>query len=319
MQNKYLFGAAVLASQMFAQDVIQLRVPAPDEPVGQQTMMYQTLPTGEKPRVQGNFAFVRREVGGEIVKNAPYTADATTETVQALADGNRIVHKDSTGLARDSEGRTRRDLTLPLPPGVAPADSPRFSFIFDAPTNASFTLDHNTKSVRKSQGRAFVVQSDNRLTGGPVTATTSAPAIREMGAVGVAAGLPGGPVHFERRVEMGDMVAMRAGGPGNAKEESLGKQTIEGVVAEGTRTTTVIPVGEIGNERPMEIVSERWFSPELQVVVMSKFSDPRQGDTTYKLTNIRRSEPPKSLFEVPADYSVKSSEDQLRVAPGPRD
>jgi hypothetical protein len=87
--------------------------------------------------------------------------------------------------------------------------------------------------------------------------------------------------------------------------ESLGKQTIEGVEAEGKRTTTTIPADAIGNERPIEMVSETWYSPELQTTIMSKRSDPRTGETTYRLTNIRRGEPDASLFQVPSDYTVK--------------
>jgi hypothetical protein len=89
-----------------------------------------------------------------------------------------------------------------------------------------------------------------------------------------------------------------------AKTESLGTQVIEGVEAQGTRTRTVIGAGEIGNERPIEIVSERWYSPELQVVVKSLHSDPRLGETTYRLTGLSRGEPDRSLFEVPADFKV---------------
>ena len=91
------------------------------------------------------------------------------------------------------------------------------------------------------------------------------------------------------------------------KTESLGKQIVEGVAAEGTRNTTTIPAGEIGNERPLEIVFERWYSPELQTVVMTRHSDPRFGETVYRLTNINRDEPARSLFEVPADYTVKEA------------
>jgi hypothetical protein len=102
------------------------------------------------------------------------------------------------------------------------------------------------------------------------------------------------------------MFPSKTGGPNaNEVKEELGKQNIEGVEAEGTRTTVTIPAGEIGNERAIEIVSERWYSPELQLVVMTRHSDPRSGETTYKLTNINRSEPAKSLFEVPADYTIK--------------
>jgi len=41
----------------------------------------------------------------------------------------------------------------------------------------------------------------------------------------------------------------------------------------------------------------------LQVVVLSKHTDPRMGDHLYRLTNISRAEPAKALFEVPADYT----------------
>ena len=87
----------------------------------------------------------------------------------------------------------------------------------------------------------------------------------------------------------------------------------EGVEAEGTRTTETIPAGEIGNEQPIQIVSERWYSPELQVVVMSKHSDPFVGETIYRLTNIVRGEPSRALFEVPVDYTLKESPVQTRI------
>jgi hypothetical protein len=101
---------------------------------------------------------------------------------------------------------------------------------------------------------------------------------------------------------------------GDAKSESLGSQVIEGVRADGTRSTMIIPAGSIGNDLPIQIVSERWYSPELQTVVMTKRSDPRMGDTTYRLSNISRSEPPRSLFEVPADYTVTDDSAEIKRA-----
>ena len=86
--------------------------------------------------------------------------------------------------------------------------------------------------------------------------------------------------------------------------ESLGTQFIEGLVVDVTRTTMTIPTGQIGNDQPIQVVSERWFSPDLQVLVMSRQSDPRYGETTYRLTNIVRSEPAFTLFEVPQDFEV---------------
>ena len=61
------------------------------------------------------------------------------------------------------------------------------------------------------------------------------------------------------------------------KEEPLGKQVIEGVSAEGTRTVATIEAGAIGNDRPIQSVTERWFSPELQTVMLTRNSDPRIG------------------------------------------
>jgi hypothetical protein len=91
------------------------------------------------------------------------------------------------------------------------------------------------------------------------------------------------------------------------KTESLGKQMIEGVEAEGTRITITFPAGKIGNDRPLESVVERWESSELQVVVLSKHSDPIAGETTYRLTEIKRAEPARSLFEIPTDYTLEQA------------
>jgi hypothetical protein len=85
--------------------------------------------------------------------------------------------------------------------------------------------------------------------------------------------------------------------------QDLGQRTIEGMNARGTRITTTIPAGAIGNEQPIRVVSEEWFSPDLQVLVLTKHSDPRSGETTYTLSNIVRAEPDRSLFEIPADYT----------------
>lgn len=92
------------------------------------------------------------------------------------------------------------------------------------------------------------------------------------------------------------------GGPRNGHSETLPKQTIEGLAAEGTRITQTIAAGEIGNEKPIESVTERWYSPDLQINLLVKQSDPRMGETVTRLVNINRSEPTKSLFEIPADY-----------------
>ncbi len=89
--------------------------------------------------------------------------------------------------------------------------------------------------------------------------------------------------------------------------EQLGKQMIEGVECEGARAVTTMPAGAIGNERPIETVNETWYSPELQMIILSKRSDPRFGESTYRVTNIIRSEPDAALFQVPHDYTIIDS------------
>jgi hypothetical protein len=91
------------------------------------------------------------------------------------------------------------------------------------------------------------------------------------------------------------------------KTESLGRQVIEGVQADGTRTTMTIPAGEIGNEQPIQIVRETWYSPDLHMVMLSKRSDPRNGETVVRLSNVSRAEPPRTMFDVPADYKVSDA------------
>ncbi|HUI80072.1 MAG TPA: hypothetical protein VLY24_19225 [Bryobacteraceae bacterium] len=98
----------------------------------------------------------------------------------------------------------------------------------------------------------------------------------------------------------------------NARRESLGTQVLAGLVAEVTRNTLTIPAGQIGNAQPLSVVTERWYSPDLQVVLYSKRTDPREGETVFQLTNINRSEPPAGLFTVPADFPMSD------VAAGPR-
>ena len=113
----------------------------------------------------------------------------------------------------------------------------------------------------------------------------------------------GGPQGFAR------------GGPGhhqhggnagaNAQETPLGTKTINGVTATGTQYTSIIPPGQIGNDAPITIVSERWYSDKLQMVVMSKRSDPRFGDTVYSVTIQQQEEQPKEMFTVPTTYTIK--------------
>lgn len=260
-----------------------VRVPAPPgHPVGDDTVLF----------VSSEMSF-----DGRVVKGAPYSAQAITESTRSLSDGNRIKHKNSATVYRDSDGRTRRDQELgAVGPWAMTGDPQQTVFINDPVAGVNYVLDPRTRTARKmpplrisfsasaapTAGEKFRIERDIVLSSSAPTVAPHAPVV----------GAPLGRYRVSSDSE-------------NRKTESLGKQVIEGVEAEGTRTTTTIPAGEIGNEQPINIVWEKWYSPELQTVVMSKHSDPLVGETIYRLTNITRGEPARSLFEVPGDYTIK--------------
>ncbi len=263
------------------------------------------------------FFFMASEMSfdGKLIKGAPYSAQAVTETTQTLGDGNRIVNKLSSAIYRDSEGRTRREQTLKAIGPFANAGEPlQTIFISDPVAGVCYALDSRTHVAHKNQP----FHMEHGLMAGPPpggpnpaavgqqagilrlrtseTVSTEGPG-PQIAVTKLRTQLPGGDVQFGYKGEFSSS--------NNAVKESLGKQTIEGVEAEGTRTTITIPAGEIGNERAIEIVDERWYSDQLQTMVMTRHSDPRAGEMVYRLTNISRNEPDHSLFEVPADYSIK--------------
>jgi TonB family protein len=97
------------------------------------------------------------------------------------------------------------------------------------------------------------------------------------------------------------------------KTESLGKQMVEGIECERERAVTTMPAGTIGNDRPIETVNETWYSPELQIMILSKRGDPRFGESTYSVTNITRSEPYAELFQPPSDYKLIDTDAKKQV------
>jgi hypothetical protein len=206
-------------------------------------------------------------LGGKTVTGAPFSATFSSQSTQVLADGNRIQNSTIGTVARDSQGRTHRDMTLPAIGAFAASGqaAPHVVFINDPVAGVHYVLHPDKKSANK---RTF---SPNGKGGG-------------------ASNLDG------------------AGWKQHQKEvvtTSLGTQMINGISAEGTRYTRTIPAGEMGNEKAITIVKEKWYSSELQMVVMTKRNDPFRGDTVSQLTNIQRQEPAATMFQVPADYSVQ--------------
>jgi len=257
-----------------------------------------------------NFEFVSAgfEFGGPTVSGAPYSAESVTKTVQTLSDGNRVVHENRTTLYRDGQGRTRREQTLgAVGPWAAAGEGHQIIFINDPVANINYVLNPKERTARKIAPPRFmtVLDPEGEAPAGEAGVAVNTE-VRSFGWIGAEAGEP---AHREEKFTIA-VAPTHQQMTEPPETESLGTRVIEGVVAEGTRTTITIPANTIGNERALEIVSERWYSPELQMEVLTRRNDPRFGETTYTLTSIQRSEPSPLLFEVPTDYTV--NEDTAR-------
>ena len=202
---------------------------------------------------------------GKVVTGAPYSAQMVVEHFQTLADGN-IIHTTSiANVYRDSQGRTRRELTMgAFGPWAEQGTPQKLIFISDPVSGNHYALNPDTHVARQMQFRAHE--------------RTGRAAANDR----------------EKRANY------------STQTESLGTQVIAALPAQGTRITRTIPAGQIGNERAIAIVTERWYSPDLQTDVLRKETNPQFGQTTAQLSNVVRGEPDASLFQVPADYTIKT-------------
>jgi len=228
------------------------------------------------------------------VKGAPFCAAVTTEHTQLFADGNRIHTAENSNLCRDSEGRTRHEASLNLLGAGPQASAPKLITILDPVAGVRYMLDSENKVAHKI----------------PLPPSGSAPD----------RGLPkGGDVFFMRSVGGGagqtvssNTFYRKAGNDSNepaASTENLGDQTINGIHATGTRITTTIPSGKMGNDKPIVVTSERWYSADLKATVKTKHDDPWAGELEMQFTNVNTSEPDPSLFTVPSDYKIVDDKD----------
>jgi hypothetical protein len=242
------------------------------------------------------------------VTGAPYTAEAATESIQVLADGNRIVRRTTARVYRDGKGRTRRET-------LGPDGQIRSIVISDPAAGKSFSVDPGTNTVHHTGVATFVSEGDGRKETIVVhkSAGAAAPHVsveaKDEAKLKVAREIE---LKTAQQVHVSSAGAMtwvttsdHASTAAASKKEDLGQRVIEGLTAKGTRTTIEIPAGAIGNEAPITVIGEEWVSVDLKVLVMTRHADPRTGETTYRLTGIVRGEPDPSLFEPPAGVSVK--------------
>jgi len=206
------------------------------------------------------------------VVNAPYSAVGDTESVTRFADGNRIVQTTSVRYYRDGRGRTRIERPIP---GVATATT----VMINDMVNGEHTILYPQAKMAQVIKMASI-QSVNAQPGGHQPPASLPP-------TGIQLLLTGGSL------------AANMSAPATV---SLGEKEIEGVTATGTRWEQTLAAGVIGNDKPITITVEQWYSAELGVMVSASQRTSTGAEVTYSLHDISRSEPDSALFAAPADY-----------------
>jgi hypothetical protein len=312
-------------------------------PPGGQGMAPNGPPMGGQP---GQFA----PNGGPGKKLLPpfFFADRSDEATSiSRADFDRIAHRVFTEMDKNGDGVLSKEETRPPKRPDAPNGPPEG--MAPPPPNGQFIAAELRFGDRLVKGQPFsaetVMEDTRRLFDGNTVTKSSHGAIyrdnagrtrREqplelIGGVNIS-GADGKPTtlvfinDFDSRtqyfLDVKNKVARKHGiagdAPGeppmieDAKTESLGTKTIEGVQAEGTRITFEIPAGRLGNDKPIQVVTENWFSPELQMMILSRHVDPLAGEHVFKLMNIKRGEQSADMFTVPSDFKVEGPDRQKR-------
>ena len=261
------------------------------------------LPANEAGAAQEAQQKVMLEVvaaDAQVVKGKPYSADTTTETVQSLADGNRIVRRTVSKIYRDSDGRTRREQTFGNVDPEHPSRHEVKVFIDDPVSGTAFVLDPGSKSVDDVQRKRSIIYEKKAEDEVHRKVMKDSEDAEESGPVRMM-------VKFRDEQHAGDpLTAVVPDEKREVVKEDLGTRNIEGVDCTGSRQTLTIPAGAIGNEKPLSIVRETWFAPAISAVVESTSDDPRYGKTTYQMKNVQLNEPSRSMFEPPADFKVNA-------------
>jgi len=241
----------------------------------------------------------------KITTGAPYSADLVIENTQALADGNRIARRTTGKVYRDTQGRTRRDQDN---------GNGRVSIaIVDPVAGVSYQLDPVNMVAWKTpsavgSGMLDKLMAEKAVVEGLERSKTTE--VRARGGDAGAVATPGSPevgVAVARGGARGRGEGLYGGAKVLVPDQPIEHKTIDGIPVDGHRMTVTIPAGQIGNEQPLTIVTEEWSSPDLQVLVMTHHTDPRTGESNYRLSNIVRGEPDPSLFSVPAGYEIRET------------
>jgi hypothetical protein len=270
----------------------------------------------------------------KAVKGAPYSAEAVSERVQNLADGNQIASKSSSMSYRDGMGRTRQETSdakgelrsvvihdpvagtiVTLHPQDKTANKIVLKDIKEIKVEAREQARKQVEEMRKEgrlprtdgkPGEEIVVKRVERLDGDQRERIREEVRVQVAGAMTMARQEAGRAMEIERAI--GPALAGAFGDmkwSGKATTKDLGTKEIDGVKAEGKLRSYEIPAGEMGNKNAIVVSDESWYAPELQITVYAKHSDPRSGERIYRLARLARAEPAAALFAVPSDYTLK--------------
>jgi hypothetical protein len=226
------------------------------------------------------------------VAGQPYSADRVTEHTQTLTDGAHIDQKHEMSREyRDSEGRIRTERKLfngPRVPAIAKDELPTLVQIFDPVAGYSYTLD-----PRKLIAHPMAL---------PPQASNLKPV--QLGSGTMA------PQNSSKAVGQRSFLQHKV------KKEPLGTEMIDGVLVQGTRITVTTPTGVEGNDRPLARTCEHWRYEEMDLMLLSKCTDPRTGETTRRLDNFDRTEPDPVLFQIPPEYTVVNDRGRFSIGFG---
>lgn len=280
----------------------------------------------EDANISGSWSNSSR--GDSVTRGNPYSSRETREFKQVLSDGTVISRQSTRLLARDGEGRTRQELRQPdgasrifindpvakrthiIDPQRRTACSARFDkdAINDcfkqmrgdwkplgfswSPTDRGIPMmvanddvrvnvSSNAKVIdltegQKSGSRSYSFSSSGQNAVSPVPPVAPVPPVPP---------LPGQSTRDSKVI----------------RETST--TTYEGLKVDVSRTVETIGAGVLGNNRPIESLFERYYSPDLKMTVYTKRSDPRSGESIYRMTDIKRSEPEASLFRIPTGFA----------------
>jgi hypothetical protein len=202
------------------------------------------------------------------VPNAPFTATVEFQSTKPLADGTTQRFKTVNNIARDAHGRIYNERRRLVPVTFTGTPELLSGHIFDPETRINIFLNPSQHVARQN------------VLKGPAPNWDEVPPTPPKGPVPAKAGENG------------------------VRQEDLGTQILEGVTVHGQRTTSTIPAAQSGTGQPLLVTHETWYSQDLHLNMLIKHNDPRTGEQTLTIRQLKRDNPDPQMFAVPSDYNV---------------